>query len=274
MRYWTTIDHDIRRKFDLSLNEYAIADRISCLSFQKGWCDASKDVLGDFIGIKKRSVFKILNKLIEKGLVVREEHRLKVTDLWRIEYGRSRFGDSADNFSRNVSIMEKDNTMGKEKRVFGPKIDHYKNCNGRPEARIKGGPSISKKTAKAVLANIEEMQRFASGEYDAEILELGEFECIPCNLNKFRNNNIGGRMKKVNLKLESKIEHEPKIDYFSNFKGKPTVKFKGNFSRGGCFLSKNKVKAVLDHIEVMQKFAAGEYDAEILELAEDEVLRP
>ena len=100
---------DVRRKFNLTLNEYAIAERISHLSFQKGWCDVSKDALGDFIGIKERSVFEIINKLLEKGLVVREERRLKVTDLWHTECRRSKFDSIRQyDFSRKVSIMEKE----------------------------------------------------------------------------------------------------------------------------------------------------------------------
>ena len=94
-------------------------------------------------------------------------------------------------------------------------------------------------------------------------------------------------MKKVKLEknekdqdvIPSTIEHFYKympLDEKGNSKGAgiPMVKIKGNFFRGGFNLSKNKVKAIIDNIELLQKFANGEFDKEINELNFDEVIQP
>lgn len=94
-------------------------------------------------------------------------------------------------------------------------------------------------------------------------------------------------MKKVKLDKDEKgqdtipstIEHFYKytpVDKDGKSKGSSIamVKIKGNFYRGGFNLSKNKVKAVLNNIELLQKFANGEFDKDINELKLDEVIQP
>jgi len=95
-------------------------------------------------------------------------------------------------------------------------------------------------------------------------------------------------MKKVKLEKDETGEEviPSTIEHFYKFvpkdkeglpklgSGVPMVKIKGNFYRGGFNLSKNKVKAVLDNLEVLQKFANGEFDKDIKELKEDEVIQP
>jgi DNA-binding MarR family transcriptional regulator len=73
----------------ITLNEYAIADSVYHLSNNpnsdfKGWCYASKETLGGFVGIDRATVFRIIDRLIEKGLVEKhpETAYLKTTDLW------------------------------------------------------------------------------------------------------------------------------------------------------------------------------------------------
>jgi hypothetical protein len=78
---FTTIDHDLRRKFNLTLNEYAIIDSIYYLS-RNDLCSASKKYLGDFIGISKQAVHKILNKLESKNLIGRNTLGVKTSAIW------------------------------------------------------------------------------------------------------------------------------------------------------------------------------------------------
>jgi hypothetical protein len=56
------------------------------------------------------------------------------------------------------------------------------------------------------------------------------------------------------------------------------VRIKGNFYKDGFNISKNKVKAILDNIDLLKKFANGEFDKDILELGTEEgnreVLKP
>jgi len=94
-------------------------------------------------------------------------------------------------------------------------------------------------------------------------------------------------MKKIKLdKDEKNIEIVPStIEYFYKYSplnkdgslketSTPMVRIKGNFFKGGFNLSKSKVKAVLDNIELLQKFANGDLDKVINELEADEVLQP
>ncbi|NEM96185.1 helix-turn-helix domain-containing protein [Pontibacter burrus] len=75
---YTTILHEPRKKLGLTLNEYSVAASIYHLSNNpkapvKGWCSASKEQLANFIGISRRTVCTILNTLLGKGLIERQE---------------------------------------------------------------------------------------------------------------------------------------------------------------------------------------------------------
>jgi len=84
---YTTIDHDVRKKLELSLNQYAICDSIYFLSRGK-YCTAAKQYLGDFIGVSRRSVQDILNDLERKGLILRHKTGIETTDKWNAEVER------------------------------------------------------------------------------------------------------------------------------------------------------------------------------------------
>lgn len=86
---YTTIIHKVRLSLELSCNEYCVADIIFSLSnspknIAKGWCYASKKTIGEFIGIHESNVLRIIKRLIEKGMVEREEETkyLRTTMLW------------------------------------------------------------------------------------------------------------------------------------------------------------------------------------------------
>ncbi len=86
---FTIINHKARLALDLSLSEYCIADTIFCLSANPanklgGWCYASKETLGRFLGLSKQSTHTIINSLIHLGLVEKNEETkyLKTTRYW------------------------------------------------------------------------------------------------------------------------------------------------------------------------------------------------
>lgn len=83
-------------------------------------------------------------------------------------------------------------------------------------------------------------------------------------------------MKKIKVqKTKEKATEIPTvIEHYSQFKGKPMVRFSGNFMGGGFSMSKNKVRAVLDNAEALRDFVEGKLDAAIAELGEDEALSP
>ena len=92
-------------------------------------------------------------------------------------------------------------------------------------------------------------------------------------------------MKKVKVENIGVAEVKNEIQHFNMYtpkekdgtpkgKGSMMVRIKGSFFAGGFNLSKNKVKAVLDNIELLTQFANGEFDKDIESLGEDEVLQP
>ena len=124
MAKFTTIDHDIRMNFEITLNEYAICDSIYCLS-RSGWCDASKEYLGEFIGITRRATTEIINKMITKNLIMKNSknrNELKTTSLWdkaiaNSKRQREESSHSENNKEKKVPIQREESSHLDEKKV-------------------------------------------------------------------------------------------------------------------------------------------------------------
>lgn len=90
---YTSIIHKYRQQLGLSCHEYILLDIIyslhtNPLSMINGWCYAKKDTLAEYIGLSKRGVLLIIDKLIDKGFIIRDEETryLKTTEKWQIIY--------------------------------------------------------------------------------------------------------------------------------------------------------------------------------------------
>lgn len=86
---YTTVMHEPRVKLGLTMNEYSLLDLIYRLSTNpmapvKGWCSMSKQGMADFLGVSKRTVISICNKLSDDGLLEKSvDGRLyKTTNHW------------------------------------------------------------------------------------------------------------------------------------------------------------------------------------------------
>jgi len=87
---YTLVLHQARKKLGLTLAEYCVADSIYHLSSNpkseiKGWCYASKETLGRYLNLTDRTIWTILNKLIEKKIVEKHKEKkgfLRTTQLW------------------------------------------------------------------------------------------------------------------------------------------------------------------------------------------------
>jgi hypothetical protein len=79
-------------------------------------------------------------------------------------------------------------------------------------------------------------------------------------------------VKKKEEKQSGKIE--PRVEHFHKFNKARMVFISGNFQRGGFSMSQNKISAILQNIEVLKKFAEGEYNEDIDVLSTDEVFVP
>jgi len=93
-------------------------------------------------------------------------------------------------------------------------------------------------------------------------------------------------MKKINRADVANVNITPSsIEHFYKFipkdkegkkkgMGVPMVRIKGDFFGGGFNLSKNKARAIMNNLNLIKKFADGEYDNKIKELKEDEIIIP
>ena len=86
---FTTIMHDPRLKYELSNNDYCIADAIYHLSHNPnaaviGWCYASRQTIASFFGISRQTVLNSLHSLEKKKLIeINEETRyIRTTKEW------------------------------------------------------------------------------------------------------------------------------------------------------------------------------------------------
>lgn len=71
---YTTILHEPRINYGLSLNDYAVASLVYHLSTNpkapvQGWCSAGREMLGKFLGLSRQTVITILKKLENINLV-------------------------------------------------------------------------------------------------------------------------------------------------------------------------------------------------------------
>lgn len=81
----TVIHHAVRRKYGLTVDEYCLADSICRLSSgpEWPWCKKEKDDLGSDLDMSGRTVYRKLEKLVKKGLVIMSIEGLRATDEWR-----------------------------------------------------------------------------------------------------------------------------------------------------------------------------------------------
>jgi len=86
---YTITNHVARIALDLSMNEYAVADLVYHLSNNPkssipGWCYAAKETMGKMLGLSKKSIHNILNTLLEKEIITKNEETayLRANELW------------------------------------------------------------------------------------------------------------------------------------------------------------------------------------------------
>jgi len=75
------MQHNIRKHFKLSMEEYAVLDAIYCLSRSQA-CDAKADYFIELFDVSKRTYFNIRKSLTEKNLIEKVKHGVKTTQIW------------------------------------------------------------------------------------------------------------------------------------------------------------------------------------------------
>lgn len=94
---YTVIRHSYRIHYQLSANEYILADTIYHLhtspkSRIPGWCYASKATLANFIGVSEQSIYNLIKKVIKGGFVEKDPDTkfLRTTEKWQAVYDEAR----------------------------------------------------------------------------------------------------------------------------------------------------------------------------------------
>lgn len=82
---FTIIHHPVRSKFGLSFSAYAVMDSIHQLSHRPDhpWCTTSKEKLGNFLNVTRKTVHAAIADGLEKGLIEKNERGdLRTTEIW------------------------------------------------------------------------------------------------------------------------------------------------------------------------------------------------
>lgn len=84
---YTTIIHPLRKAYNLSLLEYCVLDSVWFLSKNNrhnGWCVKTKQGIADDLDVSKQHVIRVINALIEKGLIEKDADTkfLRTVDEW------------------------------------------------------------------------------------------------------------------------------------------------------------------------------------------------
>lgn len=86
---YTTILHSARENLGITTNEYCVADIIYHLSNNpkskiQGWCYASRQTIGKFIGVTKQSIFSTIKRLEKKNIIEKDDETkyLRTTEKW------------------------------------------------------------------------------------------------------------------------------------------------------------------------------------------------
>lgn len=66
---YATLMYDVRKKLDVSWSEYVYLDMVQKLHIHQKWCTKSLESCAKDLGITRRAVINMKNRLIEKGLL-------------------------------------------------------------------------------------------------------------------------------------------------------------------------------------------------------------
>lgn len=85
----STIDEEVRASLNITRDEYALCDYIQYRvadprQRRSGWCNDNKEEIAEFVGISRRGLLKMINRMAEKNLIEVGAIgcALRVTELW------------------------------------------------------------------------------------------------------------------------------------------------------------------------------------------------
>jgi len=150
---YTTIQHAVRIKLEISPNEYMILDMVYRMATSPkaripGWCYSSKNYISKIIGIHESNVFRTINRLIEKGLLIRgkENALLRTSDKWNDlqmnpEDHTGVLPDHTRDSQKHTRVLQEEGIAFRNETYgvlpYNKYIDNYINDNNIDNTKIK-----------------------------------------------------------------------------------------------------------------------------------------
>jgi len=163
MLTYTNIQHQFRKSNNLSCTEYVFLDMVYHLhtkpfSKVQGWCYASKELLANEIGLTKRGILKMMEKLIDLGFLERDEKTkyLRTTEAWAMVYFEG---------EQSTPVVNKVHSGGEQS---SPRVVNKVHQNGEQSSPYKYSKNNNnKKDKEADLCDLVE-KPFKSSNFDSK----------------------------------------------------------------------------------------------------------
>lgn len=109
---YATLMYDVRKALDITWTEYVYLDMVYHLSHD-GWCYKSLDNVGEDLGLDRSNVYRMRNRLIERGLLKKNARgHVKTTDAYakRIRTDEGAYAKRDKPYAKRDSAVVKTHT--------------------------------------------------------------------------------------------------------------------------------------------------------------------
>ena len=196
---YTKILHGPRKEMGLSTNEYCLCDLIHRLCRNgDGWAYASRAYYADFLGISKRSIITMIQRLSDSGFVIKEDgkSRAKTTKKWIVKDERAGEESSPKQVKGKKEPVKKVHPIGEESSPDAVKKVHPIGEESSPDAVKKVHP-IGEESSPNIKRDLKLYTkiRFKGEDIDApKNLQTEAFHAAFCELlksKKWKNKSVG-----------------------------------------------------------------------------------
>jgi DNA-binding MarR family transcriptional regulator len=116
---FATLLYDVRAELEITWIEYIYLDMVFYLSHD-GWCYKSLDNIGKDLGIDKSNVYRMRNRLIERGLLKKNiKGYVKTTEAYakRIRTSKSPYAKRNEAYAKRNEIVGKTHTKNNNRNT-------------------------------------------------------------------------------------------------------------------------------------------------------------
>lgn len=160
---YTIIQHEVRKHFNLTMNEYAVADSIYTLS-RRGYCNCGQEYLAQFLDLSKRTVITIMQKLEKVKLIERKGWLSRTTEKWDRKIEENKTGKSEE-----ISHKSEETALLKVKKLHKESEETAHN-NNNINTINKYKNSEDEKLSFGITGII----KLTQSQYDKLVLEYGK----------------------------------------------------------------------------------------------------